>query len=162
MPRLMDTDVPENAVVVYRTYIANAPSEQSGCTLMWHGLKRDWEDEDLLLKIQDCFPLDEIDYVYLPLNFWLRDGKESLSKSKVKNKGYAFVHLSDAKKEAEFSGKVWAKLRITSKSFFEYMLRVFPRVLGLVFVGIEDDFFLSSPQFGIAECIRILDVAAQR
>ena len=74
----------ENAAVVYRTYIANAPSEQSGCTLMWHGLKRDWEDEELLLKIQDCFSLDEIDYVYLPLNFWLRDGKESLSKSPVK------------------------------------------------------------------------------
>ena len=100
----MDTDVSENAVVVYRTYIANAPSEQSGCTLMWHGLKREWEGEEFLLKIQDFFPLDEIDFVYLPLNFWHR--KEELTKSRVKNKGYAFVHLNDAKKEAEFSDKV--------------------------------------------------------
>ena len=55
----------------------------------------------------------QVDFVYLPLNFWLRDQdsmrnakKLSMRGVRLKNKGYGFVHISNAEKEAEFSHMV--------------------------------------------------------
>jgi hypothetical protein len=106
----MEAVVPAESVAVYQTYIANAPIKPSGLTLMWHGLNREMDDSEFLEMI-DGFGLDEVEFVYLPLNFWLR-GHDSTRRAKrdtrMKNKGYGFVHISDARKEAEFSHKVAA------------------------------------------------------
>ena len=58
---------------VYRTYIATAPSKPSGRTLKLDGLSRDWVDAQFMAMVMDCFPLDEVDFVYLPLHFWAVD-----------------------------------------------------------------------------------------
>jgi hypothetical protein len=101
--------VPPECTAVYQTYIAK-PSKRTGLTLMWHGVSREWGDSQFLETIRS-FGFDEIDFVYLPLNFWIRKqdnkGKRGDSREvRLKNKGYGFVHLSDASKEAEFSHKV--------------------------------------------------------
>ena len=59
----------------------------------------------------DGLASDVVDFVYLPLNFWLRNQdtarkKGNTREARLKNKGYAFVHLSESKKEAEFAHKV--------------------------------------------------------
>jgi hypothetical protein len=113
--------VPADSVAVYQTYIANAPKENSGLTLMWHGVDPEWEDQQFLEMI-DGFGLDAVDFVYLPLKFWIRnkdmDRTEKAKKgtllrrppstasTKLKNKSYGFVHISDANKEAEFARNV--------------------------------------------------------
>jgi hypothetical protein len=102
---------PADSVAVYQKYIANAPDDSSGLTVMWHGVNREMEDEQLLEMLDGFGFIPLLDFVYLPLNFWLRN-KETLRKKgntrdvRLKNKGYAFVHLSESKKEAEFAHKV--------------------------------------------------------
>lgn len=108
----MDALVPAESVAAYQTYIAHPPEKPSGLTLMWHGVSREWEDTQFLEMI-DGLASDVVDFVYLPLNFWLRN-QDSMRKAKkgsmrdvrLKNKGYGFVHISNAEKEAEFSHKV--------------------------------------------------------
>jgi hypothetical protein len=106
--------VPTDSIAVYQKYIASEQwGKPSGLTLMWHGVSREWEDSQFL-EMMDGFALrNEVEFVYLPLNFWLRT-QDSTRKTKkgsardvrLKNKGYGFVHISDAEKEAEFSHKV--------------------------------------------------------
>ena len=107
-----DALVPAESVAAYQTYIAHPPEKPSGLTLMWHGVSREWEDTQFLEMI-DGLASDLVDFVYLPLNFWLRNQditrkakKLSMRDVRLKNKGYGFVHISNAEKEAEFSHKV--------------------------------------------------------
>ena len=102
---------PADSVAVYQKYIANAPDDSSGLTVMWHGVNREMEDEQLLEMLDGFGFLPLVDFVYLPLNFWLRNQdtarkKGNTREARLKNKGYAFVHLSESKKEAEFAHKV--------------------------------------------------------
>jgi hypothetical protein len=130
---------------------------------MLHGLNREWDDLQFLEMIAG-FGLDEVDFVYLPLNFWLRnegtdqEGKPTRRKARdarIKNKGYGFVHISDASKEADFSRKVamlsiqfgrvmyttWATTQGVTNQLMQTLLVLKPRsaARGMVHVRVNDE-----------------------
>jgi hypothetical protein len=69
-------------------YLIN--TDNSGQTLMWHGLSTKFQVRPHLLNILKKIQATDVGYIYLPQNIWEKKGKPT---GKVRNKGYAFIHF---------------------------------------------------------------------
>jgi hypothetical protein len=88
--------------LLYTQYVMNDSNE--GCTVMWHGLpNKSRVETDLKVTLEALGALKDIEYVYLPLNHW---EKPRSSKSKCRNKGYAFLHFTNSAAASAFQAKV--------------------------------------------------------
>jgi hypothetical protein len=85
----------------FRKYFVN--TDNSGQTLMWHGLPTKYQVEPHLLHILDALKVSEVCFLYLPLNHWEKKGNP---RSKCRNKGYAFVHFRTEEAASDFARKV--------------------------------------------------------
>jgi hypothetical protein len=85
----------------FRDYILN--TDNSGQTLMWHGLATKYQVEPHLLKMLDAIDVRDVRFLYLPLNHW--ESKDN-PVGKCRNKGYAFAHFATEAAAAEFTRKV--------------------------------------------------------
>ena len=81
----------------FQKYLVN--TDNSGMTLMWHGLSTKYRVDPHLISIIEDIDAQGVAYLYLPLYHW--------EKKKIRNKGYAFVHLKTAADAEEFTRKVW-------------------------------------------------------
>ena len=97
------SDAGENEAFVaeqFQKYLVN--TDDSGVTLMWHGLSTKCSVYPHLIRIIEDIDAQGVAYLYLPLNYW-----EKSSKGKdPRNKGYAFVHFKTAADAEEFARKV--------------------------------------------------------
>jgi hypothetical protein len=78
-------------------------TDNSGQTLMWHGLPTKHQVEPHLIKILEAIEATEVEYLYLPLNHW---EKKEKSHGTCRNKGYAFIHFRTEAAGADFTRKV--------------------------------------------------------
>jgi hypothetical protein len=74
-----------------------------GATVMWHGLPSKCHVEPDLLAALDRLGATDVEYIYLPLNHW---EKSKTTSSKCRNKGYAFLHFSNAASAEDFRTRV--------------------------------------------------------
>jgi hypothetical protein len=82
-------------------YLIN--TDNSGQTLMWHGLSTKFQVRPHLLKIMEASQVEDLEYIYLPQNIWEKKGKPI---GKVRNKGYAFIHFRTEAAASDFQKKV--------------------------------------------------------
>ena len=85
----------------FQKYLVN--TDNSGMTLMWHGLPTKYHMNPDLIRIIEDIDAQNVSYLYLPLNHW---EKSRVSCGKCRNKGYAFVHFKTAADAEEFTRKV--------------------------------------------------------
>jgi len=85
----------------FQKYLVN--TDNSGMTLMWHGLPTKCHMNPDLIRIIEDIDAQGVVYLYLPLNHW---EKSRVSSGKCRNKGYAFVHFKTAADAEEFTRKV--------------------------------------------------------
>jgi hypothetical protein len=85
----------------YRKYLANV--DNSGQTLMWHGLPTKYQVEPHLASILEKIGATNVGYLYLPLNHW---EKKDNPQGKCRNKGYAFIHFVTDAAALDFTNKV--------------------------------------------------------
>jgi hypothetical protein len=87
----------------YQKYLGS--TDNSGKTLMWHGLPTKLQVEPHLLDILDEIEVKQkdVEYLYLPLNHW---EKKDSSLGKCRNKGYAFIHFRTEEAASDFTRKV--------------------------------------------------------
>jgi hypothetical protein len=85
----------------FQRYLVN--TDNSGMTLMWHGLPTKYHMNPDLIRIIEDIDVKGVTYLYLPLNHW---EKSRVSCGKCRNKGYAFVHFKTAADAEDFSRKV--------------------------------------------------------
>jgi len=78
-------------------------TDNSGTTLMWHGLPTKYHMNPDLIRIIEDIDAQNVGYLYLPLNHW---EKSRVSCGKCRNKGYAFVHFKTNVDAEEFTRKV--------------------------------------------------------
>jgi hypothetical protein len=78
-------------------------TDNSGTTLMWHGLPSKYHMNPDLIRIIEDVDAQGVAYLYLPLNHW---EKSRVSSGKCRNKGYAFVHFKTAADADEFTRKI--------------------------------------------------------
>jgi hypothetical protein len=83
-----------------RRYLIN--TDNSGQTLMWHGLSTKFQVRPHLLNILKSNEVEDVGYIYLPQNVWEKKGKPV---GKVRNKGYAFIHFRTKAAAADFQWK---------------------------------------------------------
>ena len=98
------SDAVDNEAVVaeqFQKYLVN--TDNSGMTLMWHGLPTKHQMKPDLIRIIKDIDAQGVAYLYLPLNHW---EKSRVSSGKSRNKGYAFVHFKTAADAEEFTRKV--------------------------------------------------------
>jgi hypothetical protein len=86
---------------LFQKYLVN--TDNSGMTLMWHGLPTKYHMNPDLIRIIEDIDAQGVAYLYLPLNHW---EKSRVSCGKCRNKGYAFVHFKTAADAEEFTRKV--------------------------------------------------------
>jgi hypothetical protein len=99
-----DSDAGDNEAFVaeqFQKYLVN--TDNSGMTLMWHGLPTKYHMNPDLIRIIEDIDAQNVSYLYLPLNHW---EKSRVSCGKCRNKGYAFVHFKTAADAEEFTRKV--------------------------------------------------------
>merc|ERR1719313_2359083 len=100
----LDSDAADSEAFVaeqFEKYLVN--TDNSGTTLMWHGLPTKYHMKPDLLRIIEDIDAQGVAYLYLPLNHW---EKSRVSCGKCRNKGYAFVHFKTAADAEEFTRKV--------------------------------------------------------
>jgi hypothetical protein len=85
----------------FQKYLVN--TDNSGTTLMWHGLPTKYHMNPDLIQIIEAIDAQGVGYLYLPLNHW---EKSRVSCGKCRNKGYAFVHFKTNEAAEEFTRKV--------------------------------------------------------
>jgi hypothetical protein len=85
----------------FQKYLVN--TDNSGTTLMWHGLPTKYHMNPDLIRIIEAIDAQGVGYLYLPLNHW---EKSRVSCGKCRNKGYAFVHFKTQANADEFTRKV--------------------------------------------------------
>jgi hypothetical protein len=85
----------------FQKYFVN--TDNSGTTLMWHGLPTKYHMKPDLIRIIEDIDAQGVTYLYLPLNHW---EKSRVACGKCRNKGYAFVHFKTAADAEEFTRKV--------------------------------------------------------
>jgi hypothetical protein len=85
----------------FEKYLVN--TDNSGTTLMWHGLPTKYHVNPGLIKIIEAIDAQGVGYLYLPLNHW---EKSRVSCGKCRNKGYAFVHFKTSADAEDFTQKV--------------------------------------------------------
>merc|ERR1719247_3989462 len=85
----------------FQKYLVN--TDNSGVTLMWHGLPTKFHMNPDLLRIIEDIDAQGVGYLYLPLNHW---EKSRVSCGKCRNKGYAFVHFKTQHYAEEFTRKI--------------------------------------------------------
>jgi hypothetical protein len=85
----------------FEKYLVN--TDNSGTTLMWHGLPTKYHMNPDLIRIIEAIDVQGVGYLYLPLNHW---EKSRVSCGKCRNKGYAFVHFKTQADADEFTRKV--------------------------------------------------------
>merc|ERR1719191_2041793 len=89
----------------FQKYLVN--TDNSGMTLMWHGLTTKYQVKPDLIRIIEDIDAQGVTYLYLPLNHWEKSsGKSRISSGKCRNKGYAFVHFKTAANAEEFTRKL--------------------------------------------------------
>jgi hypothetical protein len=89
----------------FQKYLVN--TDNSGMTLMWHGLTTKYQMKPDLIRIIEDIDAQGVAYLYLPLNHWEKSsGKFRISSGKCRNKGYAFVHFKTAANAEEFTRKL--------------------------------------------------------
>jgi hypothetical protein len=74
-------------------------TDNSGQTLMWHGLSTKFQVRPHLLNILQKCQAKDVGYIYLPQNIWEKKGKPV---GKVRNKGYAFIHFTTEAAASDF------------------------------------------------------------
>jgi hypothetical protein len=90
---------------LFQKYLVN--TDNSGMTLMWHGLTTKYQMKPDLIRIIEDIDAQGVAYLYLPLNHWEKSsGKFRISSGKCRNKGYAFVHFKTAANAEEFTRKL--------------------------------------------------------
>jgi hypothetical protein len=100
--QLSQTSVHEDFVFEqHQKYIVN--TDDSGLTLMWHGLPTKYQVEPHLVGILDAISAENVEYLYLPVNHWEKKDK---MQGKCRNKGYAFIHFRTEAAAADFTHKV--------------------------------------------------------
>jgi hypothetical protein len=85
----------------FQKYLVN--TDNSGTTLMWHGLPTKYHVNPDLIRILEAIDAQNVGYLYLPLNHW---EKSRVSCGKCRNKGYAFVHFKTSADAEDFTQKV--------------------------------------------------------
>jgi hypothetical protein len=101
---LSGSDAGDNEAFVaeqFQKYLVN--TDNSGITLMWHGLPTKYHMNPDLIRIIEDIDAQGVSYLYLPLNHW---EKSRVSCGKCRNKGYAFVHFKTSADAEEFTRKV--------------------------------------------------------
>merc|ERR1719443_2658680 len=104
MRAIASSDAGDNEAFVeeqFQKYLVN--TDNSGTTLMWHGLSTKYRANPDLIRIIEDIDAQGVAYLYLPLNHW---EKSRVSCGKCRNKGYAFVHFKTAAHAEEFTRKV--------------------------------------------------------
>jgi hypothetical protein len=87
-------------------YLVN--TDNSGCTVMWHGLATKCQVEPHLIETLDRIGAENVGYIYLPQNHW--ETKITL-RTKCRNKGYAFIHFREEAAAAVFAEKIAGHFR---------------------------------------------------
>jgi hypothetical protein len=85
----------------FQKYITN--TDDSGKTLMWHGMSTKFQVDPHLIGILDAIEAEDVGYLYLPQNNWEKKGKPL---RKCRNKGYAFIHFMTEAAAADFIRKL--------------------------------------------------------
>jgi hypothetical protein len=85
----------------YQKYFIN--TDNSGQTLMWHGMPTKYQVEPHLIGILDAIEAENVGYLYLPLNQW---EKLDNPNGKCRNKGYAFIHFRTEASASDFMQKI--------------------------------------------------------
>jgi hypothetical protein len=86
---------------IYQKYIVK--TDNSGQTIMWHGLPTKYQVEPHLLKFLDAIAVTDVQCLYMPLNHWEKKGNP---RGKCRNKGYAFIHFATETAASDFTRKV--------------------------------------------------------
>lgn len=105
----------------YRKYLVNM--DNSGQTLMWHGLPTKYQVEPHLLNLLATLEAEGVGYLYVPLNHWETKDKP---RGRCRNKGYAFIHFYTEEAATAFTKKVTeyfktekSMLNATTKAAFQ-------------------------------------------
>jgi hypothetical protein len=91
----------EFVVEQFQKYLVD--TDNSGLTLMWHGLPTKYHMKPDLLRIFETIDAQGVEYLYLPLNHW---EKSRVTCGKCRNKGYAFVHFKTVHDADDFTKKI--------------------------------------------------------
>lgn len=83
-------------------YLVN--TDNSGRTLMWHGMSTKSQVDPHLIGILDAIQAKDVGYIYLPQNIWEKKGKPI---DKCRNKGYAFIHFLTEVAASDFAEKLY-------------------------------------------------------
>jgi hypothetical protein len=84
--------------LLYTQYVMR--ESNGGCTIMWHGLpSKSRVETDMTAALEKFGVMQHIEYIYLPLNHWEKNGK-------CRNKGYAFLHFTNAAAADAFQARV--------------------------------------------------------
>jgi hypothetical protein len=96
---------------VYLQYIQQ--KDNSGVTIMWHGIPSRCTAENDLLPLLKKIAVDHLKYLYLPMNHHSKS--HGMRSTKVRNKGYAFLHFGDVAAAADFAARVDGGLSVSRK-----------------------------------------------
>jgi hypothetical protein len=96
-----DVDNEEFVAEQFQKYLVD--TDNSGTTLMWHGLPTKYHMDPDLIRIIEAIDAKGVAYLYLPLNHW---EKSRVSCGKCRNKGYAFLHFKTDADAQEFTRNV--------------------------------------------------------